>query len=157
MAQWFFSYNGQQMGPLDDAAARAQARSNPNGHCWRQGFSDWQPIAQVAELQSGPLAGAAPPPVPGGSGTADEIDYKIFGSDMQFVEIELDPGEGAVAEDGEGAGGATGAMAAAGAGVCSLILGPRLTSAAQTTGRACPRRRGSPGSHRARRGSAGCR
>lgn len=100
MAQWFFSYNGQQMGPLDDAAARAQARSNPNGHCWRQGFSDWQPIAQVAELQSGPLAGAAPPPVPGGSGTADEIDYKIYGSDMQFVEIELDPGESAVAEAG---------------------------------------------------------
>ena len=25
MAQWFFSYNGQQMGPLDDAAARAWA------------------------------------------------------------------------------------------------------------------------------------
>jgi uncharacterized protein (TIGR00266 family) len=29
-----------------------------------------------------------------------EIDYKIFGDDMQFVEIELDPGEAAVAEAG---------------------------------------------------------
>ena len=25
-----------------------------------------------------------------------EIDYKIFGDDMQFVEIELDPNEAAV-------------------------------------------------------------
>src|SRR5262245_54991252 len=29
-----------------------------------------------------------------------EIDYKIFGDDMQFVEIELDPMEAAVAEAG---------------------------------------------------------
>jgi uncharacterized protein (TIGR00266 family) len=29
-----------------------------------------------------------------------EVDYKIFGDDMQFVEIELDPGEAAVAEAG---------------------------------------------------------
>jgi uncharacterized protein (TIGR00266 family) len=29
-----------------------------------------------------------------------EVDYKIFGDDMQFVEIELDPGEAAIAEAG---------------------------------------------------------
>src|SRR6185436_9372955 len=29
-----------------------------------------------------------------------EIDYKLFGDDMQFVEIELDPMEAAVAEAG---------------------------------------------------------
>ena len=31
---------------------------------------------------------------------ADVIDYKIFGDDMQLVEIELDPGEGVRAEAG---------------------------------------------------------
>lgn len=31
---------------------------------------------------------------------ADEVDYKIIGSEMQFVEIELDPGESVVAEAG---------------------------------------------------------
>lgn len=31
---------------------------------------------------------------------AHEIDYKIFGEEMQFVEIELDPQEGVVAEAG---------------------------------------------------------
>src|SRR5712691_861798 len=29
-----------------------------------------------------------------------EVDYKIFGRDMQFVEVELDPLEAAVAEAG---------------------------------------------------------
>ncbi|UXI67449.1 TIGR00266 family protein [Tahibacter amnicola] len=103
MAQWFFSYNGQQVGPLDDAAARAQAASNPNGHCWRQGFTDWQPVGQVAELRGNagvPVPAAAMPPVAPGGRRADDIDFKIVGQDMQFVEIELDPGESAIAEAG---------------------------------------------------------
>ena len=29
-----------------------------------------------------------------------EIDYKIFGDDIQFVEIELDPNETVIAEAG---------------------------------------------------------
>lgn len=29
-----------------------------------------------------------------------EVDYKIIGDDMQFVEVELDPGEAAIAEAG---------------------------------------------------------
>ncbi len=34
------------------------------------------------------------------AGIADDIDYEIKGAEMQFVEIELDPGESAVAEAG---------------------------------------------------------
>lgn len=34
------------------------------------------------------------------SGIADDIDFAIKGEDLQFVEIELDPGESAVAEAG---------------------------------------------------------
>lgn len=104
MAQWYFNYNGEQIGPLDDAAAREQARRNRGGHCWRQGFSDWQAIAEVDELRDGlaPVSAAAVPPAirTGGARSADDIDYRLFGSDMQFVEIELDPGESAIAEAG---------------------------------------------------------
>src|SRR5882757_122392 len=32
--------------------------------------------------------------------TMHEIDYQIFGDDMQYVEVELDPNEAAVAEAG---------------------------------------------------------
>lgn len=52
----------------------------------------------MQELHSG-LA-TRPPPAPSRSSSADEIDYRIVGTDMQFVEIELDPGESAVAEAG---------------------------------------------------------
>ncbi len=32
--------------------------------------------------------------------TMHEIDYQIYGDDMQFVEVELDPSEAVVAEAG---------------------------------------------------------
>ncbi|KFN43396.1 TIGR00266 family protein [Arenimonas oryziterrae] len=103
MHQWFLSYNGQQSGPFDTAAAIAQAAKNPNGHCWRQGFAEWLPIASCSELRGESAPGqiaAPPPPVPSGGQRSDVIDYRIFGEDMQFVEVELDPGESAVAEAG---------------------------------------------------------
>ncbi len=101
MAQWYLSYNGQQVGPMSDAQARSQAAANSNGHAWREGFGEWLPIAAVAELRPGaamPVAAvSAPQPAPRG---ADVIDYRIVGSEMQFVEVELDPGESAIAEAG---------------------------------------------------------
>ena len=99
MHQWFLSYNGQQVGPLDQAAAQRHARQNPNGHCWRQGFAEWIPISACAELAEG-TALVVPAPPASGRRSADEIDYRIHGEDMQFVEIELDPGESAIAEAG---------------------------------------------------------
>ena len=100
MHQWFLSYDGQQHGPFDQAEAARRARQNPNGHCWRQGLAEWLPIANCAELRGEPLptAGAAPPPL--SVRAADQIDFKVFGEDIQFVEIELDPGESAIAEAG---------------------------------------------------------
>ncbi len=97
MSQWYLSYDGKQMGPLDHARAASQARSNPNGFAWKAGFNDWLPISRVPELTSAEPPVTAPPTAPGG---ADLIDYKVKGTEMQFVEIELDPGESAIAEAG---------------------------------------------------------
>ncbi|MBV6632438.1 MAG: AIM24 family protein [Alphaproteobacteria bacterium] len=36
----------------------------------------------------------------GGAGVTEGIDFRIVGNEMQFVEIELDPGESAIAEAG---------------------------------------------------------
>ncbi len=99
MHQWYFSYNGTQTGPLDHAAAVAQAKNDANGFCWRAGFAEWVPIAHVAELRQSSTRIMMAPPVPMAQ-RADEIDYVIYGEDMQFVEIELDPGESCVAEAG---------------------------------------------------------
>jgi uncharacterized protein (TIGR00266 family) len=102
MHQWYFSYDGEQIGPLDTAAAIAQAAKKSGGHVWRQGFAEWMPISACAELRAEAAPGAKiAPPLPAAAGQrSDVIDYRIYGEDMQFVEIELDPGESAVAEAG---------------------------------------------------------
>lgn len=100
MSIWYLSYNGQQEGPYDHVTAAGKVRANPNGHAWRDGMAAWLPMAAITEL-SASSAGALAPPPPSASGAgSDEIDYKIFGEDMQFVEIELDPGESCVSEAG---------------------------------------------------------
>ena len=97
MSQWYISVNGQQIGPLSEEDAVARAKNNPGGHAWKEGFGEWKPINQIPELYAG---GPVPGPPPRGGSISHEIDYKIFGEEMQFVEIELDPGESAVAEAG---------------------------------------------------------
>jgi len=101
MSVWYFSYDGKSTGPFDHARAVEMAAANSKGHVWRAGFTDWLPISEVAELSrsasSGPYR-ATPPPA--NQRAADDIEYKIFGSEMQFVELTLDPGESAVAEAG---------------------------------------------------------
>ncbi|RJQ83306.1 MAG: TIGR00266 family protein [Desulfobacteraceae bacterium] len=99
MSQWFLSYDGNQMGPLDQVQAAAHARNNPNGFAWREGFAQWQPINTVNELTTPAIHAPVPPPA-GALRRSDEIDFKIVGTEMQFVEIELDPGESALAEAG---------------------------------------------------------
>ena len=58
-------------------------------------------LGQVPELAGATATGfATPPPPPPGGQRADEIDYEIFGEEMQYVEVELDPGETVIAEAG---------------------------------------------------------
>jgi hypothetical protein len=58
-----------------------------------EGMTNWTPLQQVPEFASASSPRAiAPPPVPGGR-RAHEIDSTIYGEDLQFVEVALDPGE----------------------------------------------------------------
>jgi len=123
MAQWYLSYGKEQLGPYDDTQVRFQIDiKGKDGFAWQEGYSDWLPISDIPELlQTSTSGSSAPiPPLNSASGSvspisnnapvsktdylapanSDEIDYKIFGAEMQFVEIELDPGESAVAEAG---------------------------------------------------------
>ena len=100
--QWYLSYGGDRIGPLEDQQAREKVAQDPEGFAWRQGFADWVPMRQVPEL----FGSAAPevPPLPGPPSPrgrrTDEIDFHVFGQEMQYVEVELDPGESVVAEAG---------------------------------------------------------
>ena len=110
--EWFLEYdNGEQIGPLSTNEAKRYIRENPNGFAWKEGFSDWKPISDIAELKTRTNSlygrgGAVTPPPSRLRGSikdfdsADEIDYKIFGEDIQYVEVELDPNESVVAEAG---------------------------------------------------------
>jgi uncharacterized protein (TIGR00266 family) len=107
--QWYMAIGGHQVGPAtqDDVIENLK-----NGTIdsltlvFTAGMSNWTPLRDVPQLAShvalsrpGALRTAPPPLVPG-QRRAHEIDFRIVGGEMQFVEVELDPGESAVAEAG---------------------------------------------------------
>jgi len=99
--QWYVAEAGRTLGPFP---ASEVARGIHSGRWTRQtqvcpeGGSEWKPAAAHPELSGGALGGGAPrPPAPT---RMHEVDYEVFGEEMQFVEIELDPAEGAIAEAG---------------------------------------------------------
>jgi len=100
---WFLAINGQQHGPFSENDVRRKVADGDvmtTTLAWRDGLPGWVAIEKVAELMQKPDVAAAAPAIPSSRSTADEIDYQIHGSEMQFVEVELDPDESAVAEAG---------------------------------------------------------
>ena len=101
--EWYVAVQGQQQGPMSEAEVVSGiegGRFDRGTHVFKQGMAGWEPItsrAQFAAAFGG--AAAAPPPLPAAQ-HAHEIDYEIFGEEMQFVEITLDPNEACIAEAG---------------------------------------------------------
>jgi uncharacterized protein (TIGR00266 family) len=103
--QWYMAIGGHQVGPVSQDDVVTSLRNGTidgNTLVFTAGMSNWTPLRDVPQLASFLAANrtATPPPpvVPGRR--AHEIDFKIVGSEMQFVEVELDQGESAVAEAG---------------------------------------------------------
>ncbi len=107
MSAWYVSVRGHQQGPFttDDVVSRIRAGEIPaDAWVFGPGMTSWEPIRSRSELAQAFLpAGAAVPPPPGPpppAGRAHEIDYELFGEEMQYVEITLDPQEACIAEAG---------------------------------------------------------
>jgi uncharacterized protein (TIGR00266 family) len=107
-AQWYMAIGGQQVGPVSEQdVVNAIKSGSADGATlvFTNGMDNWTPLRQVDRFRPH-LPASAPPPIPPPSAArfagkaTDEIDYKIVGEDLQFVEVELDPGESAVAEAG---------------------------------------------------------
>jgi len=96
---WYYAKDGKTIGPLsrDDLKAALSSANGLETLVWGPGVPEWVPARHIAALRGG---GDAPRPPSAGARRADEIDYEIFGDDMQFVEITLDPNEVVVAEAG---------------------------------------------------------
>jgi uncharacterized protein (TIGR00266 family) len=119
-SKWHIEYDdGRKMGPISKIEAKLLAKQDINGVAWTEGMSDWQPINSLADLvgEQNVVTYNSSTHVTPPSNTnqhqhqqqntqnyslnnADVIDYEIFGEDIQYVEIELDPNESAVAEAG---------------------------------------------------------
>lgn len=102
---WYVAVGGQQQGPWSTAEVQDSIRGGRFGrdaYVFSEGMANWVPITSQPEFASafGPSASYAPPPPPPGRSAAHEIDYELFGEEMQYVEITLDPGEACVAEAG---------------------------------------------------------
>jgi len=109
--QWWMAIGGHQVGPVTDAEIVANIRNgsvDASTLVFTTGMGNWAPLREVpplsAHLAAGPVPGrvaGGPPTVPPPPGRrAHDIDFRIEGTEMQFVEVALDPGESAVAEAG---------------------------------------------------------
>jgi uncharacterized protein (TIGR00266 family) len=105
--EWYMAVGGHQVGPVTEAEIVANIRNgsvDADTMVFVAGMDNWTPLKDVKHFQaelrpaalSAPTAGV--PALPGRR--AHEIDFKIVGEDLQFVEVELDPGESVVAEAG---------------------------------------------------------
>lgn len=103
-AQWYMAIGGHQIGPVTEAEILSNLKNgSASGDTlvFTSGMADWIPLKDVPAFAPHLRAPAAPPPMPALQGRrAHEIDFQIYGAEMQFVEVELDPGESAVAEAG---------------------------------------------------------
>jgi uncharacterized protein (TIGR00266 family) len=119
--QWYLAIGGQQVGPISEDEVISSIRSKTvdgNTLVFTAGMTNWTPLKEVpqlaAHLGGAPAAQVAAPPAaattlaaapaggsaaPGGR-QAHEIEFKLHGNEMQFVELFLDPGESAIAEAG---------------------------------------------------------
>jgi len=102
--QWYMLIGGNQAGPVSPQQVIASIQNGsvqPNTYLYAQGMKDWIPAAKVEFFSQYFGGSAVPVQIPKAPGrTAHEIDFRIYGEDLQFVEVELDPGESAVAEAG---------------------------------------------------------
>jgi len=111
--QWYMAIGGHQVGPVtqNEIISNLQNGSiDAETLVFTAGMTSWQKVREVpafaayvknpsaAPAGQGPGAPFVPPPAPGRR--AHDIDFEIHGNEMQFVEVDLDPGEGAVAEAG---------------------------------------------------------
>jgi uncharacterized protein (TIGR00266 family) len=100
-AIWYVAVAGKTIGPMSEDALVDAFRAGtyaPNAQVYCEGVTEWAPANSVAELKT--RVPSPPPAPPRLGGQADRVEYDIYGDEMQFVEVELDPGEGIVAEAG---------------------------------------------------------
>lgn len=102
---WYYAQNQQSVGPmpLDELVRLLPSVGGDTTLVYGPGLSGWIEAKHVAAIRDALRGGSAPPAPPAPQFAArrsHEIDYEIFGSEMQYVEVVLDPAETVIAEPG---------------------------------------------------------
>lgn len=99
---WYFAGGQESVGPLslEELVQKLPSAEGMNTLVYGPGIADWTEARHVAVVAQAARGKSAPPPPPAGARQADEIDYEIFGEEMQYVEVTLDPAEMVIAEAG---------------------------------------------------------
>ncbi|GHC42148.1 TIGR00266 family protein [Roseibacillus persicicus] len=110
MKTWFYLNKQNQRKEVREDELAPLANSGeiaPGTMTWTEGQDGWKPASETLTALFTDEGGAAPPPLPAGlvqgpnpGQKCHEVDYELFGDDMQIVEVELDPGETVIAEAG---------------------------------------------------------
>src|SRR4051812_1382715 len=104
---WYYARGQERIGPmsLEELVRQLPSAQGEKTLVYGPGMSTWleafrEPRVMAAMRGGSPgVASMGAPPIPSGR-SSDEIDYEIFGEEMQYVEIILDPGEMVIAEAG---------------------------------------------------------
>src|SRR5437764_4394935 len=102
---WYYARGQERIGPmsLEELVRQLPSAQGERTLVYGPGMTAWVEAFREARVMAA-MGGGAPesmsaPPIPSGR-SSDEIDYEIFGEEMQYVEITLDPGEMVTAEAG---------------------------------------------------------
>ncbi len=103
---WYIAVNGKSDGPYSEDEITEKLKTgviDKNTYLFTHGMDNWKPLNEIPQFKDLNSSRTTPvPPIPQthSGKICHEIEYKIHGHDMQFVEIILDPGEKVVAEAG---------------------------------------------------------
>ena len=103
---WYIEVKGSPKGPYSSAEIKKGLKSGKlTGQTliYGPGMNKWEPLSWLPEFTDFDKK-KTPPNIPKPTFHRDElvhdIDFQILGNEMQFVEVELDPGESVIAEAG---------------------------------------------------------
>ncbi|MBO4644338.1 MAG: TIGR00266 family protein [Alphaproteobacteria bacterium] len=91
---WFCLSGNQKYGPFSTEDAVKFIGKNPDCLVWREGMTDWAPASKFAVLNSN-VSNSFP-----ATTFRSDLSFKLYGDDLQYVEITLAPQESVIAEPG---------------------------------------------------------
>lgn len=97
---WYLLENNKPVGPMSLANLVTHLQSQGlETLVYGPGLSQWTLAHQVPQIASSASGNLSVPPAPP-LRRAHDIEYRINGAEMQYAEIDLDPGETVIAEPG---------------------------------------------------------